>query len=115
MNHPRLRYSPSHMSEPLPDAIPGPAVEVPSEALSPAEAAFERWRRVVGAVAAPLALGLTYLLTAGRLTPQGQALSAVLAAVAALWVSEALPLPVTALLGAVLCVVMGVAPAKTVL
>ena len=32
-----------------------------------------------------------------------------------LWASETLPLPVTALLGAALCVVLGVAPAKTVL
>ena len=85
------------------------------ETLSPAEAAFERWRRVAGAVAAPLALVLTYWLTAGKLSREGQTLSAILAAVAALWVSEALPLPVTALLGAVLCVVLGVAPAKTVL
>ena len=85
------------------------------EALSPAEAAFERWRRVIGAVAAPLALVLTHWLTAGKLSREGQTLSAILAAVAALWVSEAVPLPVTALLGAVLCVVLGVAPAKTVL
>jgi sodium-dependent dicarboxylate transporter 2/3/5 len=90
-------------------------VEFPAEALSPAEAFFEKWRRIVGAVAAPVALLLTYWLTAGHLTPQGQTLSAILAAVATLWVSEALPLPVTALLGAVLCVVLGVAPAKTVL
>jgi len=100
------------MSEPLAYASP---IEAPSEALSPAEALFERWRRIAGAVAAPLALLVTYWLTAGHLTPQGQTLSAILAAVAMLWVSEALPLPVTALLGAVLCVVLGVAPAKTVL
>jgi sodium-dependent dicarboxylate transporter 2/3/5 len=92
-----------------------PAPDAAAEAMSPAEAAFERWRRLVGAVAAPIAFLLTYALTAGHLSREGQALSAVLAAVAALWVSEALPLPVTALLGAVLCVVMGVAPAKTVL
>ena len=87
----------------------------PVEALSPAEAAFERWRKIVGAVAAPLAFALVYYLTAGRLTPQGQRLSAVLAAVSGLWMSEALPLPATALLGAALAIVLGVAPVKTVL
>ena len=90
-----------------------PAATV-TEALSPAEAAFERWRRVGGAALAPVAFFVAYWLTPG-LTPEGRRLSAVLAAVAALWVSEALPLPVTALLGAALCVVLGVAPAKQVL
>jgi sodium-dependent dicarboxylate transporter 2/3/5 len=37
-----------------------------------------------------------------------------MAAVVVLWVTEALPLPVTALLGASACVVLGVAPAKEV-
>jgi sodium-dependent dicarboxylate transporter 2/3/5 len=41
-------------------------------------------------------------------------LAAVLAAVVVLWVTEALPLSVTALLGAAACVVLGVAPAKEV-
>ena len=101
------------MSQP-PD--PQPAVPVaPAEALSPAEQAFERWRRVGGAVLAPIAFFLTYALTQGHLTSEGRTLSAILTAVCVLWVSEALPLPVTALLGAVLCVVLGVAPVKTVL
>jgi len=34
--------------------------------------------------------------------------------VVVLWVTEALPLPVTALLGAAVCVVLGVAPAREV-
>src|SRR6476661_2426137 len=41
-------------------------------------------------------------------------LAAVLAVVVVLWVTEAVPLPVTALLGAAACVVLGVAPAKDV-
>ncbi|HMH55522.1 MAG TPA: DASS family sodium-coupled anion symporter, partial [Gemmatimonadales bacterium] len=41
-------------------------------------------------------------------------LAAVLAAVVVLWVTEALPLPVTALLGAAACVALQVAPAKEV-
>ena len=48
------------------------------------------------------------------LTPEAQRLAVVVAAVVVLWFTEALPLAVTALLGAVACVVWGVAPAKEV-
>ena len=48
------------------------------------------------------------------LSPEAQALAPILVAVIMLWVTEALPLAVTALLGAVACVVAGVAPAKEV-
>ncbi len=82
--------------------------------LSAGEERFERWRRVAGVVLMPVAFGAAYVLTAGRLDPQGQRLSAVLAAVAVLWMTETLPLPVTAMLGACLCVLLDVANAKTV-
>ena len=85
----------------------------PVESMSPAEAAFERGRRVAGAVLAPAAFAIAWLL-AGTLGPQGQALAAVLAAVVVLWICETLPLPVTAIVGAVLCVMLGVAPARQV-
>src|SRR6476469_475280 len=48
------------------------------------------------------------------LAPPAHRLAAVLAMVVALWVTEALPLPVTALLGAAACVVLRVASAKEV-
>jgi len=48
------------------------------------------------------------------LSYEAQALAAILVAVVVLWITEALPLPVTALLGAVACVIAGVAPAKEV-
>jgi sodium-dependent dicarboxylate transporter 2/3/5 len=48
------------------------------------------------------------------LTPEALTLAPILLLVVVLWVTEALPLAVTALLGAVLCVVAGVAPAKEV-
>ncbi len=84
------------------------------ETISPAEAAFERYRKMAGVVLAPAAFALTYALTPG-LTPEGRRLAAILAAVAVMWVTEVIPLPVTALLGAALCVILGVAPAKQVL
>ena len=78
---------------------------------SPAEAAFERRRRAAGVLLAPLAFAVVYMTSGGlgrraRRWPRSSPPSCVL------WVSETLPLPVTALLGAVLCVVLGVAPAK---
>ena len=48
------------------------------------------------------------------LNPDAQSLAMILAAVVVLWVTEALPLPVTALAGVVACVVAGVAPANEV-
>ena len=41
-------------------------------------------------------------------------LAAILAAVVVLWITEAIPLPLTALIGAAACVVLQVAPAKEV-
>jgi sodium-dependent dicarboxylate transporter 2/3/5 len=86
----------------------------PAETISSVEAAFERRRRAAGVVLAPLAFTAIYLMTGG-LGPPGQMMASVLAAVVVLWICETLPLPVTALLGAVLCVALGVAPARQVL
>jgi sodium-dependent dicarboxylate transporter 2/3/5 len=82
--------------------------------LSAAEQTFETWRRRAGIVLAPLLFAITYWLC-GSLPPSGRTLSAILSATAVLWVTETLPLPVTALLGAVLCILLGVAPARQVL
>lgn len=48
------------------------------------------------------------------LTPEAQRLAVIVGVVVVLWFTEVLPLAVTALLGAVACVVCGVAPAKEV-
>ena len=48
------------------------------------------------------------------LSPEAGSLAVILSGVVALWVTEALPLPVTALAGVVACMVAGVAPAKDV-
>ncbi len=49
------------------------------------------------------------------LSKEAHLLAAILGIVITFWISEAIPIPVTALLGAGLCVILGVAPAKTVL
>jgi sodium-dependent dicarboxylate transporter 2/3/5 len=88
----------------------------PAEAISPAEARFERYRKLVGLLLAPVAfVGTMLLLSDSHLKPEAQKLSAILAAVCVFWITEVVPLPVTALLGAVACVVMQVADAKVVL
>jgi sodium-dependent dicarboxylate transporter 2/3/5 len=68
----------------------------------------------IGATLAPAVFVLFLMLPLSGLTPAAHRLAAVLAAVVVLWITEALPLPVTALLGAALCVLLQVAPAKEV-
>src|SRR6185312_574933 len=71
-------------------------------------------QRRVGAFLAPAVFLLFLILPLEGLSLPAHRLGAVLAAVVVLWVTEALPLAVTALLGAAACVVLQVAPAKEV-
>ncbi|MEO8090494.1 MAG: DASS family sodium-coupled anion symporter [Gemmatimonadales bacterium] len=71
-------------------------------------------RTRVGAVLAPAVFVLLLVLPLAALPPAAHRLAAVLGAVVVLWVTEALPLAVTALLGAAACVLLGVAPAREV-
>ncbi len=86
----------------------------PIEQITDAEARFERARRVAGFILAPVVFALLLVLPLPALKPEAHRLAAVMAAVVVMWISEALPLPVTALIGASLCVVLRVAPAKDV-
>ncbi len=74
-------------------------------------ATFETLRRQVGLVLAPLVFVGVLLLPSGNLSPEGHRLGAVIALVIILWITEALPLAVTALLGPTLAVMLQVAPA----
>ncbi|HYG08733.1 MAG TPA: DASS family sodium-coupled anion symporter, partial [Pyrinomonadaceae bacterium] len=84
------------------------------EQITEREARFERARRMAGLVLAPAVFILLLLLPLPALKPEAHRLAAVMAAVVILWVTEALPLPVTALAGAAACVAMRVAPARDV-
>jgi sodium-dependent dicarboxylate transporter 2/3/5 len=84
------------------------------EQITEAEARFERVRRIVGLLLAPTVFVLLLLLPLAGLKPEAHRLAAVMAAVVVLWITEALPLPMTALLGAAACVVLRVAPARDV-
>jgi sodium-dependent dicarboxylate transporter 2/3/5 len=83
------------------------------EAYSPAEELFNRRRRTVGLVLGPL-LFLALLIVPLPLAPPAQRLAAILVMMVVLWISEALPLTVTSLIGPVLAIVLQVAPARTV-
>jgi sodium-dependent dicarboxylate transporter 2/3/5 len=83
------------------------------EAYSPAEELFNRRRRTFGLIAAPVVLLGLLALPLPLVTPAHR-LAAVMAMMVVLWVTEALPLAVTALIGPVLATVLNVAPARTV-
>ena len=72
---------------------------------------FEARRRQVGLLLAPMLFGVVLLLPAESLTAEGHRLAAIMALVVTLWVTEAIPLAVTALLGPMLAVILQVAPA----
>jgi sodium-dependent dicarboxylate transporter 2/3/5 len=82
------------------------------ETLSPAEERFERRRRTAALFAGPLAfVGLLALPPSG-LRPEGARLLALLAWVLVWWIGEAVPIPVTALLGPALLAPLGIVGAK---
>ncbi|MDD5557977.1 MAG: DASS family sodium-coupled anion symporter [bacterium] len=75
---------------------------------------FDGIRMSAGLVAGPAAF-LSILLSPVRgIGAEAHGLLAVLALVVIFWITEAIPLPVTALLGSVLAVLLGVAPAREV-
>ncbi|MFL5382393.1 MAG: SLC13 family permease [Longimicrobiaceae bacterium] len=91
-----------------------PSVPEAAETISAGEERFERARNRAGVVLAPLVFAALLLAPLGGLKPEAHRLAAVMAAVVVLWITEALPMPATALLGSAACVVLRVAPAKEV-
>jgi len=86
---------------------------VAEEVVSPAEAKFERWRNRAGFFLAPVAF-LAIYFAPFNLKPEAHSLAAIIAVVIIFWICESLPMPVTALIGAALCIIFKVADAKTV-
>lgn len=74
------------------------------------EARFEVLRHKVGLVIGPIMFGLVLLAPMDGLSPEAHKLAAIIALVITFWVTEALPLAVTALLGPTLAVMLQVAP-----
>ena len=82
------------------------------QGLSAAEERFERRRRTVGLFIGPVAFALAWLTPMPALTVEAHRLTAIVLLVVVWWISEAIPLAITAVLGPVLAVVTGVATAQ---
>lgn len=83
--------------------------------ISEGEERFEKLRRTAGLLLAPGLFVLLLLLPFEELTSQAHRLLAIVGLVVVLWISEAIPIPVSALLGAALCVALGVEEERKVL
>jgi solute carrier family 13 (sodium-dependent dicarboxylate transporter), member 2/3/5 len=102
--------------DPLVSDRAGAGPIIPPEPV-PAETGYDRFLPERGSIGIGLAavLFLVVLLAPlPTLEPPAHRLAAVMAAVMVLWISEALPMPLTALIGASGCVMLGVAPAREV-
>jgi sodium-dependent dicarboxylate transporter 2/3/5 len=84
-----------------------------SPAVEAAPARVVDVRRPIGIVLGPALFLLLLAVPLPELTPEAHRLSAVLGLVIVFWVTEVVPLPVTALMGPALAVLLGVARAET--
>ncbi len=84
------------------------------ETFSPAEEQFNRRRRTAGLFLAP-AVFLAILFAPLPLPPAAQRMAAIMGLVIVLWLTEALPLAITAILGPCLAVVFGIATGREAL
>lgn len=82
------------------------------EVYSPAEERFNRRRRTAGLFAGPIAL-VVLLALPSSLPDPAHRLGAIMTMMVIFWITEALPLAVTALAGPLLAVMLGVAPVRT--
>jgi sodium-dependent dicarboxylate transporter 2/3/5 len=85
------------------------------EALPPREEAFERARNTIGLFLGPLAAIILWLVPMPVLSYKAHTLTGILAWMWIWFICEAVPLPVSALTAAVLCVLLNVGSAKVVL
>ncbi len=89
-----------------------PEPATPESRLSEGEELFDRRRKGFGLVAGPAAFALLLAFPPASLPAGPGRLLAVVAWVLVWWITEAVPLPVTAVLGPALTVVLGVVPVR---
>jgi sodium-dependent dicarboxylate transporter 2/3/5 len=82
------------------------------ETLSPGEERFEKWRNTVGLFLGPLVALIIYWIPMPTLSAKAHTLAAIIGWIVVWWITEPIPIPISALIGAVLCVVFKVASAR---
>lgn len=80
--------------------------------VSEGEVRFSRQRRLSGLLAAPLVALLVLLVVPQNLKPEAARMLALLFGTLTLWLTEAIPIPMTAVLAPALAVLLGIAPAE---
>ena len=80
--------------------------------LTPAEERFERYRNTIGLFLGPLVALIIYWIPMPGLSPKAHTLASIIGWIVTWWVTEPIPIPMSALVGAVLCVVFDVADAR---
>ena len=80
--------------------------------LSPQEERFEKWRNSVGLFLGPVVGLLLYLMPMPSLTPKAHILAGIIGWIFVWWITEPVPIPISAVLGASLCVIFDVASAR---
>ena len=107
-----MKPDPSGVRDPAVPEEAGTAGLAHPSSYAAAEERFNRLRAAAGFVLGPAAFVALLALPIPGLSTGAHRLAAVLALVITFWVTEALPLPVTALAGPVLAVLLHVAPAR---
>jgi len=74
---------------------------------------LERWRKIIGLVVGPLVFLHIIMLDIPSLSPQAHSLLAIMALTVIWWVTEAIPLAMTALLIPFFCIIFNVCDEKT--
>lgn len=84
------------------------------EVLSEAEQRFEAWRKTIGWFLGPIAALVIYTLPLPALSHEAHLMATILGWVVIYWITEPIPIPVTALVGPALCAIAGLASPKEV-
>jgi len=96
-------------------AQPGKIENDSSSADFPIGEKFESWRQRISLFLGPLLALVLLLVPMPELSPQAHTLAAIISWIVIWWIGEPVPIPVSAILGAVLCILAGVGSAKAVL